>query len=56
MGGSPHTPELQVGQLISEEGENSLAGPWLKNEERILLRFELEQLGQDSFDPSSPMD
>jgi hypothetical protein len=50
MGGSPQVPELQVGQLISE------AEPWLKNEERILLRFELEQIGQDSFDPSSLMD
>jgi hypothetical protein len=53
IGGSPHTPELQVGQLTSE-GSLSLE-LLLKKEEKTLFGLLALHLGQLRLDPSWPM-
>jgi hypothetical protein len=54
IGGSPQTPELQVGQLDSE---NSLIfEPGLKKEEMSFIGFGDLQLGQLKLELSSPID
>ena len=54
IGGSPHIPELQVGQLGA--WDSTLLEPVLKNEEISRFGFELPHLGQVNFEPSSPRD
>jgi hypothetical protein len=54
IGGSPQTPELQVGQL---ESESSVALEFaLKNEEKSLRNSRPLHFGQFKSEPSAPMD
>jgi hypothetical protein len=53
MGGSPQTPELQVGQLVSDGSVVLELG--LKNEEKTLFGFSARHLGQLKPEPSSPI-
>jgi len=53
IGGSPQIPELQVGQLVSENLVT--LEPELKNEEKSFVGFGAWHLGQLKPEPPSPI-